>query len=106
MNIPEVYGIGAVALAVIAILFWVVKFMFRQGMKILKELSISITANTNVTNENLIYLKNKNGSMEKCFVDVTAKLEKMTDNQRIITDKLRELACGSIKKPSRPTNWQ
>jgi len=73
------YGAYGIAIAIIGILFWVIKFLFKEGTGIIKNLNDSIKENTKVTNENLTYLKQKNGSMEKCFVDVTNKLETITN---------------------------
>ena len=84
MNNPEIYGIGAIAVSVIGILFWVVKWMAGVGRELIQELSKSIKANTDVTNENLEYLKHKNGQMEECFTRVM-------DNQAHFAKQLDEI---------------
>ena len=84
------YGAYGIAVMVIAILFWVIKFLFQKGTSIIEKLNLSIEANTKMTNETSIYLKQKNGSMEKCFTDVVRKLETVSEHLCKLDGEIRK----------------
>lgn len=84
------YGQTGIALALIGIIFWVVKWAFSTGTRVAKELSESIQANTSVTNENLEYLKKRNGSLEENNRVVCATLERITKKLDKIDDEVRK----------------
>ena len=84
------YGIGAIAISVIGILFWVIKWMFQKGTKIIEKLNESVDANTKIQNETHKYLKNKNGQMEECFT-------KVINSQIRVVDKLDKIDKRYLK---------